>query len=69
MDRLNNWHYNKRKINIGVIDMSQLQAVLDKLAEPQHDNAKKVNVTAIRNKLSVTTLPGNSLVDLYKEGK
>lgn len=69
MDESSNKFYNKNKWKIGVIDMSQAEVMLERSARNQTENLKKIDVTAIRRKLAVTTLPGNSLVDLYKEGK
>lgn len=68
MDEYRKRLYNKNKLKIEVIDMSRLE-VLEKVAVPSTKNFKKIDVTAIRKKLAVTTLPGNSLVNLYKEGK
>jgi hypothetical protein len=69
MDSRKKAFYNKRNIKFEVIDMSQMQVVLDKLTEPHQENPKTIDVTAIRKKLAVTTVPGNSLIELYKEGK
>lgn len=69
MDETKYQLYNKNKMKIEVIDMSQLDVVLDKDPATQTKNLKQLDVTAIRRKLAVTTLPGNKLVDLYKEGK
>jgi hypothetical protein len=68
MDEYSKRIYNKNKLKIEVIDMSRME-VLEKVAVPSIKNSKKIDVTAIRKKLAVATLPGNSLVDLYKEGK
>ncbi|RHW38945.1 hypothetical protein D1B31_13275 [Neobacillus notoginsengisoli] len=69
MDGLNKWLYNKNKLEIEVIDMSQLDVLERVTTDPSVKEPKKIDVTAIRRKLAVTTLPGSSLVELYKEGK
>lgn len=67
MDQKKKRQYNKFKEFIEVINMSQAALVEE---NPKiNENGKDVDVLAIRKKLAVTTLPGNTLIDLYKEGK
>ncbi len=49
--------------------MSQKKPFNYQMTEPHQEKTTSIDVTAIRKKLAVTTVPGNSLIELYKEKK
>jgi hypothetical protein len=73
MDKNNRKQYNRRhKKNkeIGVIDLATpAEKLLSNTVPVQKKQAKKAPRRSLRQKLAVQTLPGHSLLDLYKDGK